>query len=100
MPASAIAQDCHWSGGTYSGEKANFQARFSVNEDCTEMNFESSGNTGIQAEDVPETFALTEEKHGWVANINGVTATLGSKGNFVNFIGEGVNVRLQVHSDE
>lgn len=100
IPAAAVAEDCHWSGGTYSGEKANFQAHFTVNEDCTEMDFESSGNTGLQSEDVPQTVSLTEEEHGWVADINGVTATLGSRGNFVNFMGQGVNIRLQVHSDE
>ncbi|MEO9782542.1 MAG: hypothetical protein ABJH07_12265 [Sedimentitalea sp.] len=100
LPVSAMAQDCHWSGGTYSGEEGSFQARFSVNEACTEMNFESSGNTGIQAQDVPQTFALTDEEDGWVADINGVTATLGQRGNFVNFMGEGVNLRLQVRAEE
>ena len=100
IPAAAAADDCHWSGGTFSGEDGNFQAHFSVNDACTEMNFESSGNTGLQAQDVPQTFALTQEKHGWVADINGVTATLGERGNFVNFMGEGVNIRLQVHADE
>ncbi|WP_424986079.1 hypothetical protein [Microbulbifer sp. S227A] len=99
-PIAASAQDCHWSGGSFGGEEGNFQARFSVNEACTEMTFESSGNTGIQAQDVPQAFALTAGDHGWVADINGVTATLGKRGNFVNFLGEGVNTRLQVHQQE
>jgi hypothetical protein len=100
FPVSAMAQDCHWSGGEFEGQKANFQARFAVNEACTEMRFQSSGNAGIQAQDEPETFALTRGDHGWLADIHGVEATLAANGNFVNFIGEGVNVRLQVHAME
>ncbi|MBK0326839.1 hypothetical protein I5535_05970 [Rhodobacteraceae bacterium F11138] len=99
-PTVSMAADCHWAGGTYRGEEGSFQAEFSVNEDCTKMNFQSSGNTGIQQQDVPQEFALSMGKHGWVSDINGVTATLGKKGNFVDFMGEGVNTRLQVHSQE
>lgn len=95
LPVSLSAQECRWSGGSFEGDKVDFQARFSVDAGCTEMTFESSGNAGFQAQDVPETFTLTPGEHGWSADIHGVEATLANTGDFVNFIGEGVNLRLQ-----
>ncbi len=100
IPAAAAAEQCHWSGGTFSGEEGSLEVNFSVNEACTEMYFESSGSTGIQPTGVRETIALTEDAHGWVGEYKGVTITLGGNGNFVNFIGKGANMRLQVQEDE
>lgn len=90
------ASACPWAGGSFRGEEKNFQAHFTVNSECTEMRFGSSGNAGIQAQDEPQNFALAEEKHGWVADINGVDATLAKNGGFVNFIGKGINIRVHM----
>ncbi|MDK3071927.1 hypothetical protein QO034_02280 [Sedimentitalea sp. JM2-8] len=99
-PATAMAEDCRWAGGSFRGEDGGFQAQFEVNADCTEMTFQSSGNAGIQAQDVPQTFSLSPEGHGWVADINGVNATLAKDGNYVNFIGKGIDTRLQTRPVE
>lgn len=100
VPVASMAEDCRWAGGSFRGEDAGFQAEFEVNTDCTEMTFQSSGNAGVQAQDVPQTFALSLENHGWVADINGVDATLAKDGDFVDFIGEGINTRLQMRPIE
>lgn len=100
IPAVAAAEDCHWAGGSFHGEKVDFQAHFTVNADCTDMVFESSGSYGIQEQDVPQTFALVNNKHGWVADINGVDATLARQGTFVNFVGKGINTRVQMRPAE
>ena len=96
--AASAATACPWAGGTFSGNDLNFQAEFSVNADCTEMVFQSSGNAGFQKTDVPETFALSPSRHGWEADIHGVTATLLSGGKLVDFVGSGVNKRLHVEN--
>lgn len=100
IPVASAAEDCPWSGGEFRGQEGPFRAHFTVNAACSEMNFESVGNTGIQEPDVMQSFALAEEKHGWVADINGVNATLANHGGYVNFMGEGTNLRLQVRPVE
>lgn len=100
LPLTAAAEECRWADGSYRGEEGNFEARFTVNADCSQMEFESSGNEGIQAQDVPQSFPLTLEEHGWVADINGVDATLAKNGDFVDFIGEGINTRLEMRPIE
>ena len=87
---------CPWAGGTYSGKEGSFRTEFSINDDCTLLTFESSGSAGFQPVDTPETFPLTESKHGWETEIHGVTATFLTKGKNVNFVGAGVNHRIHV----
>lgn len=94
MATSSVA--CPWSGGDFSGNKGNFRTTFSVNSGCSSMTFQSSGNAGFQPVDTPENFALKPSAQGWEADINGVTATLLKDGRWVNFIGAGVNNRVQV----
>ncbi len=96
---TVTASACPWAGGSFRGEEADFQTYFTVNADCTEMSFESSGNDGIQAQDVAQNFALATADHGWVADINGVDATLAKGGYFVDFIGEGLNTRVHMKPD-
>lgn len=96
LPLSAAADDCRWSDGSFHGDEGGFQVKFAVNAACSEVSFQSSGNTGLQEQDTPETFALTEANHGWTADIHGVEATFANHGEFVDFIGKGINTRLHV----
>jgi hypothetical protein len=100
FPAAGMAQDCRWAGGSYRGQEGPFQARIQVNADCTELTMQSSGNDGIQPEDEPQTFALSDEGSGWVADVNGVKATLAKDGDFVTFFGEGLDTRMEMNSIE
>ncbi len=95
LAASSVAA-CPWAGGTYEGEEIQFETEFTVNAGCTEMVFQSSGSAGFQQADTPETAALTATADGWTASIAGVDITLLANGKQVEFIGPGVNRRLQV----
>jgi len=92
---SAVA--CPWAGGTYSGNELNFRTTFTVNSECSEMVFQSSGSAGFQQADKPETFALNATDKGWVTDISGVKTTLIPNGKRIEFIGPGVNRRLRVY---
>ncbi|MEP3332981.1 hypothetical protein [Sedimentitalea sp.] len=96
LPIASAAQDCRWAGGSYRGQEMPFEAQIEVNADCTEMTMKSSGSDGIQQTDVAQTFPLTDGRHGWVADVNGVNATFAKDGDFVTFFGEGIDVRLQM----
>ncbi|MDU9002690.1 hypothetical protein [Sedimentitalea todarodis] len=96
LPVVSAAQDCRWAGGSYRGQELPFEVQIQVNADCTEVTMKSSGNDGIQPTDVAQTFPLTDGKHGWVADVNGVNATLAKDGDFVTFFGEGLDLRLQM----
>ena len=93
---AGTATACPWAGGTYSGNEMNFKTEFTVNADCTELDFQSSGSAGFQQADTPETFALSLTKKGWEADIHGVNTILTDKGKWVQFIGPGFNRRLSV----
>ncbi|MEY8830652.1 hypothetical protein AB9K34_19955 [Sedimentitalea sp. XS_ASV28] len=97
LPISSAAQDCRWSGGSYRGQEMSFEVRIDVNADCTEMTMTSSGNDGVQPTDAAQTFPLSDGKHGWVADVNGVNATLAKDDDFVTFFGEGIDVRVEMH---
>lgn len=94
--SATAAGACPWAGGTYSGKELNFKTEFTVNAACTEMVFQSSGSTGFQQADTPETFALAPGKEGWETDIHGVQTILVSNGKTVHFIGPGLNRRLNV----
>jgi hypothetical protein len=91
------ATACQWAGGTYKGNELNFRTEFSVNADCTEMVFQSSGSAGFQKADTPETFKLVATKKGWETEIHSVNTILDNKDSWVQFIGPGVNKRLDVN---
>lgn len=95
LSASAAAA-CPWAGGIYKGNEMNFRTEFSVNGECTEMVFQSSGSAGFQQADTPETFALSATGKGWETNIHSVKTTLDSEGKWVRFNGPGVNRELFV----
>lgn len=94
--ASSVAA-CPWAGGTYKGKEGNFTTSFTVNADCTEMVFQSSGSAGFQQADTPETFVLAATDKGWQTEIHGVKTTLVANGKRIEFIGPGVNARLRVY---
>ncbi len=98
LSCASVTAACPWAGGSFQGNTGNFRTEFTVNKDCTSMVFESSGNAGFQRPNTAETFALASNSEGWAANINGVTATLLRSGRWVNFIGLGVNSRVQTRS--
>jgi len=90
------AAACPWAGGTYSGNELNFRTTFTVNSECTEMVFQSSGSAGFQQADTPETFTLTATDKGWTTDIHEIKTTLIPNGKRIEFIGPGVNRRLSV----
>jgi len=94
--ATSVAA-CPWAGGTYKGNEMNFRTTFTVNSDCSEMVFQSSGSAGFQQADTPETFTLSATDKGWVTEIHGVKTTLIPNGKRIEFIGPGVNRRLRVY---
>lgn len=91
------ATACPWAGGIYKGNELNFRTEFTVNADCTEIVFQSSGSAGFQKADTPETFALGVTDKGWETDIHGVNTILVDKGSRVHFIGPGFNRRLSVN---
>ncbi len=95
LAASSVAA-CPWAGGTYSGNEQQFETEFTVNADCTEMVFQSSGSAGFQQADTPETVALAATDKGWTSTFPKGTITLLADGKQVEFIGPGVNGRVQV----
>jgi len=93
------AAACPWAGGSYKGNEMGFRTEFSVNANCTEMVFQSSGSAGFQAADTPETFALSAAGKGWQADIHGVETTLTDGGKWVHFNGPGINRELHVERE-
>lgn len=87
--AGAIA--CPWAGGTYSGKELGFSTEFAVNDACTEIEMKTTGSSGFQNDDVPETFPLAADGDTWVADINGLGATLRPDGKDVSFQGNGIS---------
>ena len=96
ISATSVAA-CPWADGTYKGNEMNFRTTFTVNSDCSEMVFQSSGSAGFQQADTPETFTLSATDKGWVTEIHGVKTTLIPNGKRIEFIGPGVNRRLRVY---
>lgn len=95
---AGAASTCPWAGGSYSGDERVYGLKiaFTVNDACTEMSFQSSGNAGFQPVDTPQTFALSPRHNHWEADINGARATFASGGNWVEFFANGNNVRVSV----
>lgn len=98
MMSAGVAAACPWSGGTYSGDDKNrgLQITFVVNQDCTRMSFQSSGNAGFQPVDTPQPFDLTKRHKHWEADINGARATFSKDGKWVEFFANGNNLRVFV----
>lgn len=94
--SASAAAACPWAGGIYKGNELGFRTDFSVNAECTEMVFESSGSAGFQENDKPESFALTATSKGWETDIHSVDTTLTADGKWVHFNGPGVNRELHV----
>lgn len=89
------AAACPWAGVSQKGTHQNLQFEFTMNEDCSEVVFQSTGNAGFQPADTPETFAVAPTEEGWAADINSVTTTFLKDGRWIDFIGSGVNLRVQ-----
>lgn len=86
---TAGAFACPWAGGSYEGKELGFSTAFSVNESCSEIVMQTTGSTGFQKDDVPETFALAAKGDTWIADINGLGATLLKDGKDIKFQGNG-----------
>ena len=95
---AGAASACPWAGGAYSGDERAYGLKiaFTVNDACSEMSFQSSGNAGFQPVDTPQTFALTPRHNHWEADINGARATFSPDGKWVEFFANGNNVRVSV----
>jgi hypothetical protein len=94
---AAAAEDCPWAGGSYKGDDLNFKTEFTVNDDCTEINLQSSGSAGFQAADTPATRPLVMTDGTWVGEGGDVKVTLESDGHWVAFDAPGVvNKRIRV----
>jgi len=98
VSTGAAASACPWSGGTFSGRDRprGLSIDFTVNEACSEVNFQSVGSTGFQPVATPQDFAMKARYDYWEADINGARTTFASNGNWVEFFTNGRNLRVSV----
>ena len=95
---SAVA--CPWSGGSFEGKDHNLEVQFTVNEACSEITLQSSGNTGFQPIDEPQAFPLTPKGEEWKADINGAEMNLSKDADWVLFLANGNETRVDVRKVE
>lgn len=88
---------CPWAGGSYYGKEQQFRTDFSVNGDCSEIEFTSSGSAGFQDADKVAKVPMVRTGSTWVAKGGEVTLTLEDDGKWITFDAPGVvNRRLRV----
>ena len=98
IAGAGAAAACPYAGSTYTGEDVNrgLQIEFTVNDDCSQMSFQSVGNAGFQPVDTPQSFPISARHKHWESDINGARMTLSPSGKWVEFFANGNNVRVTV----
>lgn len=99
LGAGSVAA-CPWSGGSYEGKDFGLEINFSVNEACSEITMQSSGNAGFQPIDEPQTFPMMQKGKEWKADINGAEMSLSESGDWVLFLANGNDTRVDVRPAE
>ncbi|AVO37082.1 hypothetical protein [Pukyongiella litopenaei] len=105
MPAISIAtiatlvaaEICPWAEGSYEGGEPDFRAEFAVNQDCSQIVFQSSGSDAFAQTETPLSFPLTQTDNGWEADIHQIRTILRPDGRHIQFMGPGVDRLLPVN---